>query len=494
MRKTRILVAVLAVAALTGGGSALAAFAGHAKDTNADYTPFEKFTPLPASAACTEALNDSFELPEGYGQQVVAQELDGGSVDLWDMNTQNESGKDAGRYVYRTHEVGSPPGSQVTVTDLTDGETTILAQRLDWERFDGIVWTPWGTILAAEETDGRPPYAPDPNVPEAKAGLVYEFFVDPSDPSTLKLNDPRDDVAPFDDGVAVRPALGSKSHEGMRFDRRGYHYGIAESNPGGIYRFVPDKKGDLSSGDLQVYKSANGRDGEGVWVSIPDAQARINAQTAANTLGANAYSRPEDVETGESTGRDRNNGGNTLYVAITGTDEVFAIDLSNPNRPYGYQYVFTTALGMTTAPPNASDGEFESADNLALDRKGNLVITEDPGGVPPKKTKGDDLWIAAPSSWWFGSPRRPAATVQRFASMKDCIAEPTGVYFALKGTEEFTEDGPFEELVNDESLFVNRQHAGQGTILDQFVSIAPLEDDNHDDEEDEDDGDDDEDE
>lgn len=481
MRKKRVLVAVLAVAAVAGGGSALAALAGDAKDTKADYTPSKKFTPVPASAACTGAVNDPFVLPAGYGQQVVAQEGDGGSVDLWDMNTQNEFGKDAGRYVYRTHEVGSPPGSQVTVTDLTTGVTKILAQRLDWERFDGIVWTPSGTILAAEETTAAS--VKDPAVPEATAGLVYELFVDPKDPSRLRLDDPRDDVAPFNDGIAVRPALGSKSHEGLRFDRRGNFYGISESAPGGIFRFVPDKKGDLSSGDLQVYKSPNGRDGEGVWVSIPDAQARVNAQTAANGLQANGYSRPEDVETGESTGRDRNNGGNTLYVAITGTDEVFAIDLSNPNRPFGYQYVYTAPLGSTTAAPNAPAGDFDSADNLALDRTGNLAITEDPGGNPPPagtKSVGDDIWIAAPSRGKGGAHRRPAEPVQRFASLKDCIGEPTGVYFALKGTEEFTEDGPFEALVNDESLFVNRQHAGQPSPVDQFVSIAPLDDDDDD--------------
>lgn len=478
---------MLAVAAVAGGGSALAAIAGHAQDTKADYTPFEKFAPVPASAGCTGALDDPFVLPPGYGQQVVAQEGDGGSVDLWDMNTQNEFGKDAGRYVYRTHEVGAGTpigggGSQVTVTDLTTGVTKTLAQRFDWERFDGIVWTPSGTILAAEETTAAS--VKDPAVPEATAGLVYELFVDPSDPSRLKLNDSRDDVAPFNDGIAVRPALGSKSHEGMRFDKRGNHYGISESNPDGIFRFVPDHKGDLSAGDLQVYKSANGRDGEGVWVLIPDAQARINAQTAANGLQGNGYSRPEDVETGESTGRDRSNAGNTLYVAITGTDEVFAIDLSNPNRPFGYQYVYTVPAGSTTAPANAT-AEFDSPDNLALDRKGNLAISEDPGGVPPAKTKGDDIWIAAPPRGKGGAHRRTAEPVQRFASVKDCIAEPTGIYFALKGTEEFTEDGPFEALVNDESLFVNRQHAGQNSPVDQFVSIAPLDDDEEDDGEDE---------
>lgn len=474
--RTRTLASLLVAVAVVGGGSALAALAGKAVDTSADYTPETEFASLAASAACAAALDDPFVLPAGYGQQVIAREGDGGGVDLWDMNTQNETGKHAGRYVYRTHEVAA--GSQVTVTDLTTGATKILAQRLDWERFDGIVWTPWGTILAAEETTRS--RVPDPDVPEATAGLVYELFVDPADPSRLDPTDPRDDVGP-PDGIAVRPALGSKSHEGMRFDRRGFHYGIAESSPGGIFRFVPDEQGDLSAGDLQVYRSPNGRDGAGEWVSIPDAQARVDAQAAANALGANAYSRPEDVETGESTGKDRNNGGNTLYVAITGTDEVLAIDLSNHARPFAYQYVYTTALGSTTAPPNAAAGEFDAADNLALDRKGNLAITEDPGGVPPAKTRGDDIWIAAPprgsdDDEEGGARRQPARTVQRFASLKDCIGEPSGVYFALAGTGEYTEDGPFEALVTGETLFVNRQHAGQGTILDQFVAIAPDDD------------------
>ncbi len=51
---------------------------------------------------------------------------------------------------------------------------------------------------------------------------------------------------------------------------------------------------------------------------------------------------------------------------------------------------------------------------------------------------GDDIFIAEPR----GGTRRPADEVERFASIKDCIAEPTGVYFGLEGTEEFTEGTP----------------------------------------------------
>jgi hypothetical protein len=452
--RRKVLPTVLGVLAV-GVGVALAA---EATDTKADFSPFERFTPLAASATCTTAGDDPFVLPAGYTQTVIAREGQGGTIDLWDMNTQNEIGTDAGRYVYRTHETGT--GGQVSVVDLRTGAVSILAQRADWERLDGIDWTPWGSILIAEETNTATSL--DPDAPGAVAGLVYELFVDPDDPTQLDTTDPRDDVPPLD-GIAVRPALGSKSHEGMRFDWKGSVYGIAETSPGGIFRFVPDVKGDLSEGELSVYKSPNGRDGAGEWVPIPDAQARTNAQAGATAVGGNGYNRPEDVETGESTGKDEKDGGKTLYVAITGTDEVLAIELAGPDVPFAYQYVFNTAVGSTTTAPNAT-AAFDSPDNLALDSRGNLAITEDPSSNPV----GADIWIAAPPK---GEGRQPASTVQRFASLKDCSAEPTGIYFTAQGTEKEARGGPFATVVDDETLLVHRQHAGMGTSLDQLVAI-----------------------
>lgn len=208
---------------------------GQAINTNANYTPLERFDPLASSSACVGEPSGKqakpLVIPTGYDQQVVAEEGDPGTnvnTDNWDMNTQNEFGKQAGRYVYRTHENRDKP-SQVSVTDLTTGQTKVLAERADWEAFDGIVWTPHGTILAAEETQKQA--KPDPDFPNASGGLVYEFFVDKDDPSKLNTNDPRDTVG-AKDGIAARPALGAKSHEGMRFDKQGNHYGISESSPG----------------------------------------------------------------------------------------------------------------------------------------------------------------------------------------------------------------------------------------------------------------------
>lgn len=465
-----------------------------AVDTVADFTAFEQFEPLASSSACTGAPAgreaDPFVVPSGYDQTVFAEE-DPALEDLWDMHTQNEYGVDAGRYVYRTHEVGGQPagdepakgaGGGLSVTDLKTGATRMLIERSDFERFDGLVFTPWGTLLAAEEVteaDFR-----DPTVPQAEAGLVYEFFLDKDDPS--RLDPSREEITPGDgttdtvkDGVRARPAVGSRSHEGMRFDRRGNLYGIAESRgqtdpnrSGGVFRFVPDRRGDLAKGQLYALQTDDRRYGEGRWVALDRTEVQIDSDREGQRKGANEYQRPEDVETGESTGVDRNNGGQTLYVAITEGAEngVMAVDLRKQRNPYAYPYVGPAA-------GNAPNPEFRSADNLALDRKGNLAITEDPGGEPPAKTQGDDVWIAGPPKASNGrqgkEAHQPAAIVARFASLKDCAAEPSGVYFAMKTTDEWTEDGPFEGVVSGESLLVHRMHSGQGSENDQSVAITP---------------------
>ena len=503
--------AALAVGALGTLGVAGVAQANHGSDhgsdlpleTLADYTPFARFSPLPTSASCVSGGNfaQPFVIPPGYRQDIVAQEPEGGTKDLWDMNTQNESGTDKGRFIFRTHEVGAAldtqtteqqeqNGGQVSVTDLRTDQTRVLAERRDFERFDGIVWTPQETILAAEETTKSA--APDPQVPQAQGGLVYEFFVnrdDPSrldparepiaadaggDPSSGPLVDGTTDRTP--DGIRARPAVGSKAHEGMRFDKNsGFLYGISEVNGGAVYRFVPDRKGDLSTGELQALKTPDGRNGEGVWLPLDRASVQVDADASARAAGANGYMRPEDLETSTSTGRDRNNGQQTVYFAETGagfspstnggdgTGNVIAIDTQDNTRPFVYPYAGPQA-GNT--PPGSG---FQSPDNLALDHEGNLAIAEDPGGNFPAKNRGDDVFIAKPPK---GGQHQPAETVQRFASLTDCDAEPTGIYFS--GQENDIPRGGQTVRTTRETLFVDQQHAGSGRAPDKLIAITPV--------------------
>jgi hypothetical protein len=419
--------------------------ASREQDSNEGSGRAFRFTALSSSYACTVPGGDAVKplsLAAGLSQTVIASEPQ--FADAIDMNTQNENGPQAGRYLYRPSEGGI---GEVTVTDLKHlgpNSTKRFAFRADWEAMDPIVWTPWGTILVAEETNSQS--RPDPDYPSAKAGLVYELFPSKRDPSVL-------------DKIVTRPALGSKSHEGARFDKQGNLYSISERNPGYIFKFTPDRKGDLSSGQLYALKitSPTGdRTGGAEWIPLDRNAVKIDASAAAGSVGATGYNRPEDVEMATSTGSFPNNP-STLFVAVTSPlgpvdNRVLAIDLGDregersQSTAFVYDYV---KIGLNTT------SEFEWPDNLALDPKGNLYIAEDPGGNFVTKHRGDDVWIARPGT----GRHAPAASVERVASLTDCDAEPTGIYWELNGSR----------------LFINVQHRG-GDGLDKAVVIAQKED------------------
>ncbi len=385
--------------------------------------PFQ-FSPLPSSAACvtggagTFPAEQPFLLPEGFVQTVIARQGDGGTTDNWDMHTLNERGPEAGRFLYHSHEV--PTDGMVSVTDLQTGVTSILAQRIYWDRLDGLVWTPWGTLLTGEEMrPERLPSVPDPRVPQAQAGLMYEL-----DPVT------GDDVP--------LPALGARAHEGMRIDPQGNVYGISETapstvingvpRPGGfIFKFVPDQRGDLSTGQLYALKitvPTGDRTGEAVWIPLDREAVQVDADAAATVAGATGYSRPEDVEMTTSTGNARG-GAQILFVAVTDEHRVLRVDLREPAGGAGHDTAFVSNYAQRGVNAPA---DFTNPDNLALDKNGNLYITEDTA-TPP----GMDIWVAIAG----GDGMLAAARTVRFASLTDCTAEPSGVYFNKSGTALF---------------------------------------------------------
>jgi secreted PhoX family phosphatase len=407
--------------------------------------PFQ-FEPLPSSAACTPGGDEAqpLLLPPGYDQVVFEREGEPRFPGNPDMNTVNETGASqaglifgvegahAGRFLYRTHEVAN--NAAVTVTDMeTVGrpggpDTRTLARRADWEAFDGIRWTDWGTILAAEERQVA--RMRDPEVPQAAAGLVYEI-----DPETGTSQ--------------VRPAIGSRSHEGMDFDSNGNLYGISEEQPstggGYIYKFTPDRPNDLSSGQLYALKLADptgDRVGEATWVPLDRTAVQVDSDVAATAAGATGYGRPEDVDLGRN-----RNGQPTLYVAVTLGNRVLAVDLREPKGGSDHSTAFVT--DYVREGVNAPVG-FERPDNLDFDPAGNLYITED-AGVGLRPGRGNDIWVATPDRGNDGS----AEALLRFASVKDCTGEPTGVYFDERN--HFAEGGPV--------LYVNVMRGAGGRDL-----------------------------
>ncbi|MEZ4589292.1 MAG: DUF839 domain-containing protein [Gemmatimonadales bacterium] len=406
------------------------------------FAGFPTIDPVTGDAACLDQgsitqdpTETPFQLPRGFSQRIIGREGDfPTSADEvnYDMLTLNETGPHAGRYLYRTHEVR--PYGALSVIDLHTGQARLVAERADWESLDGLVWTPWRTILFAEERIVAS--FPDPDYPAIERGLVYEY--DPKNGS-----------------VVARPAVGARSHEGLRFDSHGNLYGLSESRgianagqsgeSGALFKFVPDRKGDLSSGELYALRVLNGRTGPAVWEPLDLDPDTFDSDAAAQAVGATGWDRPEDVEIG------RVRGDEVMYVAVTESSDlaqdnglVLKVVLKG-NRAYVSNYV---EPGVNVSPEigdafgsDAGTG-FDDPDNLALAPNGDLYITED--------DSPSDIWIARGSG-----PR--ARSVKVFARLLDCEAESTGIYFDRAG----------------QRLWVNSQHAGLNGGKDLTVEITP---------------------
>ena len=364
---------------------------------------FDPIDGTPYSTA-TADWTDPFVIPEGFTQELLADEtkLDiyAGADDLTDMNTVNETGPEAGRYLYRTHEVGS--NGSLSVVDLKTGDAKVIAQDAGWRRLDGLRWTPWGTVLFAEETAG---------------GRLFEAFLDPKDPTVVTH-------------VEERRELGILRHEGIEALADGTAFVIDELNGGSIFKFEPAARGDLSDGQLYALKLTALTDAEQLWnsgtyqqkvgafewVALDMDQVVIDADAAANAVAATEFGRPEDVEVI----------GNVLYVANTSEDRVVAIDLAKE------ELTSFVEKGVNVPVENSGAGVtgFNNPDNLAQGPDGRLWIVED--------NYLSDVWAAGLDTDQDGA----ADEVEQFASIVDTDAEISGIYFGK----------------DPKTLFLNIQH------------------------------------
>jgi secreted PhoX family phosphatase len=126
-----------------------------------------------------------------------------------------------------------------------------------------------------------------------------------------------------------------------------------------------------------------------------------------------------------------------MFVASTSENLVLRIELRG-ERAFVTNFVKEGVNVVGLANP----------DNLAIDNQGTLYITEDNGP--------GDIW-AVPRA---GRPARVASEVVRFASLSDCAAEPTGLYFDRNG----------------KTAWVHVQHAGGALGNDLLLEIRKTKD------------------
>jgi secreted PhoX family phosphatase len=382
-------------------------------------TNFDNFTALTSSVAAGSLPESSpFQFANPNWTQVSianrTSQLNQGQDNSgnWDMITANETGIDAGRYLFMPFETGTagvqridflnPDYNTRTVTLVASGTQGFVAG-------DASRWTPWGTLLTAEESWGT----------GSTNGRLFE------------LTNPIAATGTGDSNFVQRSVIPHVSHEGLAFDNHNNLYFIDEVNGGSIYKYVSANPNATNGDDyfaagqtfvMQVNGGGNANaTGAITWAPITDANGGVLAGisvlngdgsidgrlSADNALGTD-YQRPEDLEI-----KTLANGDQILYVATTTTEEVYSFNLgSNTASLFVNNSTLDQATGLGVGDA------FHNPDNLAIDAEGNMYIVEDqPGGQA-------DIWFATDTN-----NDGVAESIGHWASMSTNGAEPTGLYF-----------------------------------------------------------------
>lgn len=431
-------------------------------------TRFSDFTPLLSSAGA--AVDESRPITFGSAdieqrsiasrqQQLAELKPNSGS---WDMNTVNETGPDKGRYLFTVYETGS---SGVQRHDLLTGETDTLWQTTGANgghiSFDACYWTPWGTLITAEES-----WATAAAGATSAHGRLFELRNPIDAPGIFTPV-----TATTNAGAALvhRNVVPRTSHEGIQFDRDGNMYFIDELDGGNIYKFVSKSSwGEVMSGRAEYFDDGQTfvlRVGDGntpnatgafTWVHFTDTNGKalpgaltitdvngIVSVDARNTTNlapfkGTDYMRPEDMQM-QSVAN-----GDYLYVTTTSTHQVYRIDLLRQRISV---FVDRNTIDLGTGLPVGS--QFTNPDNLGIDHDGNIYVVEDRnGGVD------DDIWFARDLNG-DGDLNDPGEGIGRWATNGTVGSEFTGLYF---------------DPTNKRRAWVNIQHPASGN--DRTIEIT----------------------
>jgi uncharacterized protein len=424
---------------------ALVVMAGmmQATEGTAAPTSFDNFTPL-ASSVSPGSLPESapFQLSApNFSQVRIADRttqlgLGEANTGSWDMITANETGPNAGRYLFSPFETSM---AGVQRTDLMTGLTkTIVAPGTQgFVSGDASRWAPWGGLLTAEESWGG----------GSTKGRLFE------------MTNPVTATGTSDSNFVSRSILPHVSHEGLVFDKNNSLYFIDELNGGSIYKYVSANpnatsgNGYFAAGQTFAMLVNGGGNANAVgavtWapitnttggalagVSVLNADGSIDGRLTADAVKGTDYQRPEDMEI-----KTLANGDQMVFVATTTTNEIYSINLaSNQVNLFASRGTTDEATGV------AVGGTLTSPDNLAIDGAGNIYIVEDQsGGVA-------DIWFARDAG-----NDGVADSLGRWASMSTIGAEPTGLYF---------------DKFNPNVAYVNVQHPD--SLMDSTIMISAV--------------------
>lgn len=430
--------------------SALAAMSvgAHAADTY-----FDNFTPLTASAGATATPATPITLSSpNFTQVTIADKLTqntlvpGSTSGNWDMMTANETGPNAGRYLFMPFETATGGVQRVDLQDSNYNTRTVTIVAPGSQGFvsgDASRWTPWGSYVTAEEswsTGGN------------GKGRLFEV----TNATTAGANG---------GSFVQRSIIPRVSHEGLAFDQQKSMYFIDELNGGSIYKYVSANPNATNGNDYfaagQTFaaKVNGGSNANAVgaisWAAITDvngaalagvstvlADNTIDGRASANTVGGTDYQRPEDIDIGKLA-----NGEQAMYIATTTTNEVYLFNLdTNQASVFANASTIDLATGLAVG-----SGAFTSPDNIAIDAAGNVYIIEDRNGA-----QDDDIWFAKDINH-DGDLLDAGEGLARWASNGTPGSEFTGLYF---------------DKFDANKAYVNIQHPGDG--VDRLIQITAV--------------------
>lgn len=288
---------------------------------------------------------------------------------------------------------------------LLDDDLAIVESEMHvWQTSNncsGIV-TPWNTILTCEEypnTDGEAP--PPPHLD----GHMYVWEVDPAKPGRFQ----------------PRRALGRFSHEAAEFDLQGNLYQTEDQTPGFIYRFVPEKPGDLTRGELTALDAVRRR-----WGTVEDPE---RAHLSSLKSGATPFARPEGIARHPKQP-------DWVYFALSGGEGKW-------EHPWGHYplgavlavnvrtcEVKEIVVGRPQLEGRGVTGQMQHPDNIRFDEAGNLYICEDHKN---RKLKFKDGVAENHGRNEVLVRHEQTGELYRFAVMGKADSEWTGPWFAQTG-------------------------------------------------------------